>query len=74
MKEIKAYIREDKMADVVRALRRTGAGAITVMRIVPGGSGIESEFVDIPSAAPVVHYPPMLKTELVCEDGAARGG
>jgi nitrogen regulatory protein P-II 1 len=70
MKEIKAYIREDKMADVVRGLRRTGAGPITVVRVVPVGSDVEPAFVDISPAAPVAHYAPMLKIELVCEDGA----
>lgn len=50
MKEIKAYIREGKMADVVRGLRRTGAGPITV---VPVGSGVEPAFVEI---SPAAHY------------------
>lgn len=71
MKEIKAYIREDKMAEVVRALRARGARAMTVVRVVPVGSEIEPEFVDISSAAPTAHYTPMLKLELVCDDGSA---
>lgn len=71
MKEIKAYIREDRVADVVRGLRAHGARAITIVRVVPMGSEVEPEFVDISSAAPVEHYTPMLKLELVCDDGQA---
>jgi nitrogen regulatory protein PII len=71
MKEIKAYIREDKMADVVRGLRRQGASGITVVRVVPMGSETDPEFVDISSAAPVEHYAPMLKVEVVCGDADA---
>lgn len=68
MKEIKAYIREDRMADVVRGLRRRGARAMTAVRVVPMGSDVEPEFVDISSSTPVAHYTPMLKVELVCHD------
>ena len=71
MKELKAYIRADKMEDVVRGLRARGARAITVVRVVPMGSEIEPEFVDISSAAPTAHYTPMLKLELVCDDRSA---
>lgn len=71
MKEIKAYIREDRMADVVRGLRARGARAITAVRVVPMGSDVEPEFVDISSARPVEHYTPMLKLELVCDDEQA---
>lgn len=68
MKEIKAYIREDRMANVVRGLRTGGARAITAVRVVPMGSEVEPEFVDISSARPIEHYTPMLKLELVCDD------
>jgi nitrogen regulatory protein PII len=71
MKEIKAYIREDKMQEVVRELRARGAQAVTVVRVMPAGTDVEPEFVDISSAAPVAHYSPMLKLELVCNDGQA---
>lgn len=74
MKEIKAYIREGKMADVVRGLRRGGARGITVVRVVPMGSETEPEFVDISAAAPVAHYAPMLKIEVVCPDADAEPG
>ena len=68
MKELKAYIRQDKMDDVVRGLRTQGARALTMVRVVPIGSEIEPEFVDISSATPIEHYTPMLKLELVCDD------
>jgi nitrogen regulatory protein P-II 1 len=68
MKEIKAYIREDRMAHVVRGLRTRGVRAITAVRVVPMGSDVEPEFVDISSAMPIEHYTPMLKLELVCDD------
>lgn len=71
MKELKAYIREDKMEDVVSGLRRRGARAITVVRVVPVGTEVQPEFVDISSAAPIAHYTPMLKLEVVCGDDDA---
>lgn len=71
MKEVKAYIRESKMPDVVRGLRSQGARGITVVRVVPMGSETEPEFVDISAATPVAHYAPMLKVEVVCPDADA---
>ena len=71
MKEIKAYIREEKMTDVVRELRSRGARGITIVRVVPMGSETEPTFVDISKATPEAHYAPMLKIEVVCPDADA---
>lgn len=71
MKELKAYIRQDKMEDVVRGLRARGARALTLVQVKPIGSEVEPEFVDISSAMPIEHYTPMLKLELVCDDDQA---
>lgn len=68
MKELKAYIREGKMHEVVRGLRTRGAQAMTVVRVIPLGSEVEPEFVDTSSAVPVAHYTPMVKLELVCDE------
>lgn len=71
MKEIKAYIRENRLDDVVRALRVAGARAVTVVKIVPMGAEIEPEYVDVSQAVPVRHFAPMVKLELVCQDRQA---
>lgn len=68
MKEVKAYIRERRLDEVVRALRTAGATAITVVKTVPMGADVEPEYVDVSRAVPVEHFAPMLKLELVCDD------
>lgn len=68
MKEIKAYIRESRVDEVVRALRAAGAKAVTAVRTVSMGSEVDPDFVDISRASPVEHFPPVLKLELVCDD------
>jgi nitrogen regulatory protein P-II 1 len=68
MKELKAYIRERRLTEVVRALRTAGATAITVVKTVPMGAEVEPEYVDVSRAVPVEHFTPMLKLELVCDD------
>ena len=72
MKEIKAYIRENRLEDVARALRAGGAQAVTAVKVVPMGSEIEPDYVDISQAVPVRHFAPMVKLELVCEDRRAQ--
>lgn len=68
MKELKAYIRERRLNEVVRALRTAGARAVTVVKTVPMGAEVEPEYVDVSRAVPVEHFTPMLKLELVCDD------
>ena len=68
MKEVKAYIREQRLHEVVRALRTAGATAMTVVKTVPVGADVEPEYVDVSRAVPVEHFTPMLKVELVCDD------
>ncbi|MGE3841064.1 MAG: P-II family nitrogen regulator [Vicinamibacterales bacterium] len=69
MKELKAYIREQQLTEVVRALRTAGATAVTVVRTVPMGAEVEPEYVDVSRAVSLQHFTPMLKLELVCDDG-----
>ena len=71
MKELKAYIRESRLKDVVRALRAAGATSVTVVKTVPMGAEIEPEYVDTLRDVPVEHFAPMMKLELVCEDHSA---
>lgn len=71
MKELKAYIREQRLNEVVRALRAAGATALTVVKTVPVGAEVEPEYVDLSRAVPVQHFTPMLKLELVCDDRQA---
>lgn len=68
MKELKAYIRERRLSEVVRARRSAGATAITVVKTVPVGAEVEPEYVDVSRAVPMEHFAPMLKLELVCDD------
>jgi nitrogen regulatory protein P-II 1 len=71
MKELKAYIREQRLNEVVRALRAAGATRATVVKTVPVGAEVEPEYVDLSRAVPQEHFTPMLKLELVCDDGQA---
>jgi nitrogen regulatory protein P-II 1 len=71
MKELKAYIREQRLNEVVRALRAAGATAVTVVKTVPVGAEVNPEYVDLSRAVPVEHFTPMLKLELVCDDAQA---
>lgn len=73
MKEIKAYVRENRLEPVIQALRGAGAKAVTAVQIVPFGSEMEPEFVDISRAAPLAHFRPMMKLELVCRDEDVTG-
>jgi len=41
MKEIKAYLREEKLDAVIRALRAAGARAVTAVRVVPLASQVD---------------------------------
>lgn len=68
MKELKAYIRESRLKDVVRALRAAGATSLTVVKTVPMGAEVEPDYVDTLREVPVEHFGPMMKLELVCED------
>ena len=71
MKEIKTYVREEKLEAVIRALRAAGARAVTAVRVVPLGSEVDAAFIDISSARPITQYPPMVTLELVCPDADA---
>ena len=68
MTEIKAYIRETKFEQVVRALEAVGVKRLTVVRTMPVWTDVEPEFVDISTAQPSVHYAPIVKIELVCQE------
>lgn len=50
MKELKAYIRERRLNEVVRALRNEGATAVTVVKTVPMGADVEPEYLDVSRA------------------------
>ncbi len=71
MKEIKAYIREERLSQVAEALRSGGAHEITTVRVLPVETEAGPSFVDISLARPVAHFRPMVKLELVCSDAAA---
>ena len=42
---------------------------MTVVKTVLMGAEVEPEYVDVSPAVPVEHFAPMLKLELVCDDG-----
>lgn len=71
MKEIKAYVREERLPSVAQALRSAGAHEITTVRVIPVETEAGPSFVDISMARPVAHFRPMVKLELVCSDAAA---
>ena len=68
MTEIKAYIRETKFEQVVRALEAAGVKRLTAVRTMPVWTDVEPEFVDISTAQPSAHYAPVVKIELVCRE------
>lgn len=70
MKEIKAYVRNRKVDDVIRALREIGAPGITVTRVHGVGYGYESyQFTLSPSE--LGRTSDVAKVEVVCEDDCA---
>lgn len=71
MKEIKAYVNEDWLEEVLQALRLAGAPEITFARVELAGAAIRPEWVDVLPAKPVRHNPHLMKIEIVCEDDEA---
>ncbi|MDQ6892748.1 MAG: P-II family nitrogen regulator [Acidobacteriota bacterium] len=71
MKEIKAYVREERLPSIAQALRTAGAHEITTVRVLPVETEGGPSFVDISLARPIAHFRPMVKLELVCSDAAA---
>jgi nitrogen regulatory protein PII len=52
MEELKAYIREQRLNEVVRALRAAGVTAVTVVKTVPMGAEVDPEYVDVDQRYP----------------------
>lgn len=70
MKEIKAYIRQEKAEDVIHALEDAGAPGFTVIEVKAIGSAAvpEKERFSIEYAET---YSPITKLEVVCNDDDA---
>jgi len=68
MKEIKAYIRTDAMANTVNALEAAGTPGITVVSVHPVGYGFDPNFFLPETKDPVKNYPAITKLEVVCKD------
>ena len=68
MKEIKAFIRRDKLTDVIGALRAAGVRSVTVVPVIPVGIDAPLDFIDISMATPIEHVRQIAKLELVCRD------
>lgn len=68
MKEIKAYIRTDTVADTVKALQAAGAPGITVVSVHPVGYGFDPNFFLPERKDPVRNYCSITKVEIVCND------
>ncbi len=70
MKEIRAYIRRDKVTPVVETLRAAGAPGVSIIEIHPLGYGYEASGF-VPHKASVVdryRHLAIVKLEIVCAD------
>ena len=70
MKEIKAYIRQDDINEVVEGLQRAGAPGVSVIEIHPVGYGYEANHF-APHAARLVdryRHLSIVKLEIMCAD------
>ena len=67
MKEIKAYIKTDKVEQVVTALEEAGAPGITVVEVQPVGYGFDANYFSR-SSHPTRHYFAITKLEIVAKD------
>lgn len=68
MKEIKAYIRTDALANTVNALQGAGAPGITVVAVHPVGYGFDPNFFLPENKDPVKNCCAITKLEVVCKD------
>jgi len=68
MKEIKAYIRTNVVAETVEALEEAGAPGITVVSVHPVGYGFEPNYFEHHGKDPLKPYPSIVRLELVCKD------
>jgi len=67
MKEIKAYIRPNKLDEVVHALIDAGAPGITVVEVHPVGHGFEPNYFSR-AREEIKKYFEIVKLELVCHN------
>lgn len=70
MKEIKAYIRRDKVNRTVVQLEHAGAPGITVTEVHPVGYGYEPNYFDYSRTDELSNYAylEIVKLEVVCSD------
>ncbi len=70
MKEIKAYIRRDRVNETVEALQRGGAPGITIVEVHPVGYGYEPNYFESGHTEIVDSYSylAVVKLEVVCND------
>jgi nitrogen regulatory protein P-II 1 len=70
MKEIKAFIRREKVNQTVEELQRAGAPGITVTEVHPVGYGYEPNYFEChhTSVLNSYNYLAIVKLEVVCAD------
>ncbi len=68
MKEIKAYIRTNALAETVAALEEAGAPGITVVTVHPVGYGFEPNYFTPEYEGPLKMFDAITKLEIVCND------
>lgn len=67
MREIKAYVRPERVADVVSALADAGVANLTMNRVRSLGSGVDPKHWGL-SVEAGARYSEMAKLELVCSE------
>ncbi len=72
MKEIKAYVPEDRLEEVLHVLKLAGAREVTFARVELAGGEVRPDWVDVLPVKPVPHYPHLVKLEMVCEGEEAQ--
>ena len=75
MKEIKAYIRRERVNQVVKTLEESGAPGITIVEVHPVGYGYEPNYFesDLIDVFERYRYMAIVKLEVVCADEQLAG-
>ena len=70
MKEIKAYIKTERIEPVIQALEKAGAPGITVVEVPPVGYGFDANYFSHAKET-AKRYFHITKLEVVCRDDEA---
>ncbi len=70
MKEIKAYVRTDRVNDIIQALEKAGVNGMTLIDVMAVGANIDPQNYKF-SMSLVERYQKIAKLEIICRDADA---